>query len=50
MPVVLNQGLGAKVGLVRGKDAVTVDHGGVIEVRWSDSVALDFAANYVRCP
>lgn len=49
VPVVLNQGLGAKTGLILGKDAVTLDHDGEIDVRWSDGVADDFAKNFVRC-
>lgn len=49
VPVALNQGLGAKVGLVIGKDAVTVDHDGVVDVRWSDAVNDDFTKNFVRC-
>jgi HK97 family phage prohead protease/HK97 family phage major capsid protein len=49
VPVVLNQGLGDDVALIIGQDAVTVDHDGVVDVRWSDAVASDFAANYVRC-
>lgn len=49
VPVVLNQGLGAKTGLIVGQDAVTVDHDGAVDVRWSENVASDFAANFVRC-
>ncbi|MCW2591768.1 MAG: phage prohead protease, family [Mycobacterium sp.] len=49
VPVVLNQGLGVKVGLILGKDAVTVHHDGAVDVRWSENVASDFAANFVRC-
>jgi hypothetical protein len=37
IPVVLNQGLGAKTGLVITTDAVTVDHDGVVDVSWSDA-------------
>jgi hypothetical protein len=47
--VVLNQGLGAKTGLVIGDVAVTVDHDGLVDIRWSDSVASDFTQNFVRC-
>lgn len=49
VPVVLNQGLGAKTGLVLGTDAVTVDHDGHVDVRWSEAVSDDFAKNQVRC-
>jgi HK97 family phage major capsid protein/HK97 family phage prohead protease len=49
VPVVLNQGLGAKVGLVIATDAVTVDHDGAVDVRWSDAVGTDFTSNMVRC-
>jgi HK97 family phage major capsid protein len=49
VPVVLNQGLGAKTGLVIGNNAVTVDHDGQVEVKWSDAVGTDFAQNQVRC-
>jgi len=49
VPVVLNQGLGAKVGLVIGDGAVTVDHDGVVDTRWSDAVGSDFQTNNVRC-
>lgn len=49
VPVVLNQGLGAKTGLVLGTDAVTVDHDGHVDVRWSESVSDDFAKNQIRC-
>lgn len=47
--VVLNQGLGEEVGLVIGDGAVTVDHDGQVDVRWSDAVSDDFAKNQVRC-
>jgi hypothetical protein len=46
---VLNQGLGAKTGLVIARDVVTVDHDGVVDVRWSDAVGTDFQTNMVRC-
>lgn len=49
VPVVLNQQLGAKTGLVLGTDAVTVDHDGHVDVRWSEAVSDDFAKNQVRC-
>lgn len=49
VPVVLNQGLGAKTGLVLGKDSVTLDHDGNVDVAWSENVASDFAANFIRC-
>ena len=48
VPVVINQGLGAETGLIIGKDAVTVDHDGVVDTRWSDAVSDDFAKNLVR--
>ncbi|WP_099024707.1 HK97 family phage prohead protease [Mycolicibacterium palauense] len=49
VPVVLNQGLGADTGLVIGDGAVTVDHDGQVEVKWSDAVNDDFSKNQVRC-
>ncbi|MBV5244340.1 HK97 family phage prohead protease [Mycolicibacterium sp. PAM1] len=49
VPVVLNQGLGAKTGLVIGDGALTVDHDGQVEVKWSDAVSDDFLKNQVRC-
>jgi hypothetical protein len=49
IPVVLNQGLGAKTGLVIGDGAVTLDHDGVIDTRWSDAVADDFSKSDLRC-
>lgn len=45
----LNQGFGAKAGLVLGTEAVTVDHDGHVDVRWSEAVSDDFAKNQVRC-
>lgn len=48
VPVVLNQGLGAETRLLLGTDAVTLDHDGVVDVRWSESVSDDFAKNQVR--
>ena len=48
VPVTLNQGLGSKTGLVIARDAVTVDHDGVVEVRWSDSISDGFTKNQVR--
>ena len=48
IPVVLNQAMGAKVGLVLGEGAVTVDNG-QSDTRWSDAVSDDFVKNYVRC-
>jgi HK97 family phage prohead protease/HK97 family phage major capsid protein len=47
--VVLNQGLGAGVGLVIGDGAVVLDHDGVIETLWSDAVSDDFKRNKLRC-
>lgn len=49
IPVTLNQGLGAKTGLIIGRDAVTLDHDGVVDTRWSDAVGTDFSTNDVRC-
>lgn len=49
VPVVLNQGLGAKTGLVIGDGAVTVDHDGAVDTRWSENVGTDFTANFLRC-
>jgi HK97 family phage major capsid protein len=49
VPVVLNQGLGAKTGLVIGKDAVVLDHDGNVNATWSDAVSDDFAKNFIRC-
>ena len=49
VPVVLNQALGDDVGLIIAQDAVTVDHGRQVEVKWSDVVSDDFAKNQVRC-
>lgn len=49
VPVVLNQGLGAKTGLVIGDGALTVDHDGQVEVKWSEAVSDDFLKNQVRC-
>ena len=49
VPVALNQGLGAKTGLVIAQDAVTVDYDGAVKVKWSDAVSDDFANNQVRC-
>lgn len=47
--VVLNQGLGAKTGLVIGDGAVTLDHDNAVSVKWSDAVNADFTQNQVRC-
>ncbi|WP_205873462.1 HK97 family phage prohead protease [Mycobacterium camsae] len=49
VPVVLNQGLGSKTGLVLGKGAVTIDHDGAVDVAWSENIADDFTKNFVRC-
>jgi HK97 family phage prohead protease/HK97 family phage major capsid protein len=49
VPVVINQGLGAKVGLVIGDGAAVVDHDGNVDTRWSDAVGTDFQTNNVRC-
>jgi HK97 family phage prohead protease/HK97 family phage major capsid protein len=48
-PVTLNQGLGAKTGLVIGEGAVTLDHDNAVSVKWSDAVNADFTQNQVRC-
>jgi hypothetical protein len=34
---VLNQNPGAKTGLVIAENAVTIDHDGVVDTRWSDA-------------
>ncbi|WP_301149000.1 HK97 family phage prohead protease [Mycobacterium simiae] len=49
VPVVLNQGLGAKTGLVLGDGAVTLDSDNALSVKWSDAVGTDFTQNQVRC-
>jgi HK97 family phage major capsid protein/HK97 family phage prohead protease len=49
VPVVCNQALGSKVGLVIGAGAVVVDHDGSIDTKWSDAVGTDFQTNNVRC-
>lgn len=49
VPVVLNQGLGAKTGLVLGEGSVVVDTDGNVETHWSDNVADDFTKNFLRC-
>ncbi len=48
VPVVLNQGLGSKTGLILGEDAVTVDHDNSIEAEWTDNVNDDFTKNQLR--
>ncbi len=48
VPVTLNQGLGAKTGLIIAQDAVTLDHDGLVDTRWSDAVGTDFQTN--ACP
>ncbi len=48
-PVVINNTLGAKVGLVIGENAVIVDHDGRIETKWTDAVDDDVLKNQVRC-
>lgn len=49
VPVVLNEGMGAGVGLVIGDGAVVVDHDNVIETLWSDSHADLFQRNQLIC-
>ncbi|BBY60219.1 phage major capsid protein [Mycolicibacterium sarraceniae] len=49
VPVVLNQGLGAKTGLVLGEGSVTIDHDGELDTRWSENVGTDFTSNSLRC-
>ena len=49
IPVVLNQNLGAKTGLVIAENAVIIDHDGVVDTRWSDAVSDDFVHNFLRC-
>ena len=41
--------MGAKTGLILARDAVTLDHDGTVETRWSDAVGTDFQVNAVRC-
>jgi len=47
-PVVLSQQLPADTALIIGDGAVTVDHDGVIDSRWSDAVGSDFKFNFLR--
>ena len=47
--VVINNTLGAKTGLVLGEGAVVIDHDGLIETKWTDSVDDDVLKNQVRC-
>jgi HK97 family phage prohead protease/HK97 family phage major capsid protein len=49
VPVVLNEGMGAGVGLVIGDGAVVVDHDNVIETLWSDSAGDLFQRNQLIC-
>ena len=49
IPVVLNQGLGAGIGLVIVDGAVTVDHDNVIETAFSDAVGHLFQRNQLGC-
>lgn len=49
VPVVVNNTLGAKVGLVVGQGAVIIDHDGRIETNRTDSVNDDVLKNMVRC-
>lgn len=48
-PVVINNTLGAKVGLVIGAGAVIVDLDGRLETKWTDAVNDDIPKNQVRC-
>jgi HK97 family phage major capsid protein len=48
-PVVINNTLGAKVGLVIGQGAVVVDLDGQFETKWTDAVNDDVLKNQVRC-
>jgi HK97 family phage major capsid protein len=48
-PVVINNNLGNKVGLVIGDGAVVLDHDGRVETKWTDAVNDDVARNQVRC-
>jgi HK97 family phage major capsid protein len=50
VPVVLAvaSGLPAKTAVIIGDGAVTLDHDGRIDVRWSDAVGSDFTQNAVR--
>jgi len=47
--VVINNTLGAKVGLVIGAGAVIVDLDGRLETKWTDAVNDDIPKNQVRC-
>lgn len=49
VPVVLNQGLGAKTGLVLGQGSVVVDTDGSVDTHWSDNVADNFTKNLLVC-
>jgi HK97 family phage major capsid protein len=49
VPVVINNTLGAKVGLVIGEGAVMVDNSGQFETKWTDAVDDDILKNQVRC-
>jgi len=48
-PVVINNTLGTKVGLVIGAGAVIVDLDGRLETKWTDAVNDDIPKNQVRC-
>ena len=47
--VVINNTLGAKVGLVLGEGSVIIDGDGRIETKWTDAVDDDVLKNQVRC-
>ena len=46
---VVSNTLPADTAVLLERDAVSVDHDGVVDTRWSDAVASDFLANFVRC-
>ena len=45
----LNNTLGAKVGLVIGEGSVIVDLDGQFETKWTDAINDDVLKNQVRC-
>lgn len=46
---VVSNALPAKTAVLLEQNAVSVDHDGVIDTRWSDAVSDDFLKNYTRC-
>jgi HK97 family phage major capsid protein len=49
IPVVINNTMGAKVGLLLSEGSVMVDSSGQFELKWSDAVDDDILKNQVRC-